>query len=113
MGVSPRIVAWLRAAGHDAADLEIRGNQAAPTATAAFLDRRQPVVLRSRFGAACEMASDHNHFANLSWEIADLLQGPCRLLRYERVMELMTVLLHIDGVLAATRDEVDAEYKRC
>ena len=35
---------------------------------------------------------DHNYFANLIWQIADLLRGPYRPPQYERVMLPMTVL---------------------
>ena len=34
---------------------------------------------------------DHNYFANLIWQIADLLRGPYRPPQYERVMLPMTV----------------------
>jgi type I restriction enzyme M protein len=34
--------------------------------------------------------SDHNYFANLIWQIADLLRGPYRPPQYERVMLPMT-----------------------
>jgi len=30
--------------------------------------------------------ADHNYFANLIWQIADLLRGPYRPPQYERVM---------------------------
>ena len=36
---------------------------------------------------------DHSYFANLIWQIADLLRGPYRPPQYERVMLPMTVLL--------------------
>jgi type I restriction enzyme M protein len=44
---------------------------------------------------------DHNYFANLIWQIADLLRGPYRPPQYERVMLPMTVLRRFDCVLAA------------
>ena len=34
---------------------------------------------------------DHGYFANLIWQIADLLRGPYRPPQYERVMLPMTV----------------------
>ncbi len=58
------------------------------------------------------MAADHNTFANLIWQIADLLRGPYRPPQYERVMLPMTVLRRFDCVLAATKDKVLAEYDR-
>lgn len=58
------------------------------------------------------MASDHNHFANLIWQIADLLRGPYRPPQYERVMLPMTVLRRFDCVLAPTKDKVVAEHER-
>ena len=35
---------------------------------------------------------DHNYFANLIWQIADLLRGPYRPPQYERVMLPMATL---------------------
>ncbi|HEY2091120.1 MAG TPA: class I SAM-dependent DNA methyltransferase [Thermoanaerobaculia bacterium] len=58
------------------------------------------------------MASDHNAFANLIWQIADLLRGPYRPPQYERVMLPMTVLRRFDCVLAPTKAKVVAEYER-
>lgn len=58
------------------------------------------------------MAADHNSFANLIWQIADLLRGPYRPPQYERVMLPMTVLRRFDCVLAPTKDKVVAEYER-
>jgi type I restriction enzyme M protein len=55
---------------------------------------------------------DHNYFANLIWQIADLLRGPYRPPQYERVMLPMTVLRRFDCVLAPTKPKVLAEYKR-
>jgi len=55
---------------------------------------------------------DHNYFSNLIWEIADLLRGPYRPPQYERVMLPMTVLRRFDCVLASTKSNVLAEYKR-
>ena len=55
---------------------------------------------------------DHNYFANLIWDIADLLRGPYRPPQYERVMLPMTVLRRFDCVLAPTKSKVLAEYKR-
>ena len=55
---------------------------------------------------------DHNYFANLIWNIADLLRGPYRPPQYERVMLPMTVLRRFDCVLAPTKTKVLAEYKR-
>ena len=55
---------------------------------------------------------DHRYFANLIWQIADLLRGPYRPPQYERVMLPMTVLRRFDCVLAPTKAEVLAEQKR-
>ncbi len=55
---------------------------------------------------------DHNYFANLIWQIADLLRGPYRPPQYERVMLPMTVLRRFDCVLAPTKAQVLAEYQR-
>ncbi len=55
---------------------------------------------------------DHNYFANLIWQIADLLRGPYRPPQYERVMLPMTVLRRFDCVLAATKVKVLAEHER-
>ena len=55
---------------------------------------------------------DHSYFANLIWQIADLLRGPYRPPQYERVMLPMTVLRRFDCVLAPSRDKVVAEYER-
>jgi type I restriction enzyme M protein len=58
------------------------------------------------------MASDHNYFSNLIWQIADLLRGPYRPPQYERVMLPMTVLRRFDCVLAPTKAKVLAELER-
>ena len=55
---------------------------------------------------------DHSHFANLIWQIADLLRGPYRPPQYERVMLPMTVLRRFDCVLASTKARVLAEHTR-
>ena len=55
---------------------------------------------------------DHNYFANLIWQIADLLRGPYRPPQYERVMLPMTVLRRFDCVLASTKAKVLAEHAR-
>ena len=55
---------------------------------------------------------DHNYFANLIWQIADLLRGPYRPPQYERVMLPMTVLRRFDCVLASSKAKVLAEYAR-
>lgn len=49
---------------------------------------------------------DHNSFANLIWQIADLLRGPYRPPQYERVMLPMTVLRRFDCVLAQRKADV-------
>ena len=54
---------------------------------------------------------DHNYFANLIWQIADLLRGPYRPPQYERVMLPMTVLRRFDCVLAPTKAKVLAAYE--
>ena len=56
--------------------------------------------------------TDHNDFANLIWQIADLLRGPYRPPQYERVMLPMTVLRRFDCVLAPSKAKVLAEYAR-
>jgi len=53
---------------------------------------------------------DHSYFANLIWQIADLLRGPYRPPQYERVMLPMTVLRRFDCVLAETKPKVLAAY---
>jgi type I restriction enzyme M protein len=58
------------------------------------------------------MAADHSSFANLIWQIADLLRGPYRPPQYERVMLPMTVLRRFDCVLAPTKNKVIAEHER-
>ena len=55
---------------------------------------------------------DHSYFANLIWQIADLLRGPYRPPQYERVMLPMTVLRRFDCVLAPTKSKALAEYDR-
>ena len=56
--------------------------------------------------------ADRVDFANLIWQIADLLRGPYRPPQYERVMLPMTVLRRFDCVLAPTKPKVLAEYER-
>ena len=53
---------------------------------------------------------DHKDFANLIWQIADLLRGPYRPPQYERVMLPMTVLRRFDSVLAPTKAKVLAVH---
>src|SRR5215218_6520707 len=55
---------------------------------------------------------DHNYFANLIWQIADLLRGPYRPPQYERVMLPLVVLRRFDCVLADTKSKVLAEFER-
>ncbi len=55
---------------------------------------------------------DHDYFANLIWQIADLLRGPYRPPQYERVMLPMTVLRRFDCVLARNKAKVLAEHER-
>ena len=55
---------------------------------------------------------DHKDFANLIWQIADLLRGPYRPPQYERVMLPMTVLRRFDCVLAPTKSKVLADHAR-
>jgi type I restriction enzyme M protein len=55
---------------------------------------------------------DHSYFANLIWQIADLLRGPYRPPQYERVMLPMTVLRRFDCVLAPTKAKVLAERQK-
>ena len=56
--------------------------------------------------------SGHTYFANLIWQIADLLRGPYRPPQYERVMLPMTVLRRFDCVLAPTKVRVLRAYAR-
>jgi type I restriction enzyme M protein len=56
--------------------------------------------------------ADHTYFANLIWQIADLLRGPYRPPQYERVMLPMTVLRRFDCVLAPTKPKVLAEFDK-
>lgn len=58
------------------------------------------------------MAADHNAFANLLWQIADLLRGPYRPPQYERVMLPMTVLRRFDCVLAEKKAKVVAALEK-
>ena len=51
-------------------------------------------------------------FANLIWQIADLLRGPYRPPQYERVMLPMTVLRRFDCVLAETKAKVVAAHEK-
>ena len=55
--------------------------------------------------------ADHNYFANLIWQIADLMRGPYRPPQYERVMLPMTVLRRFDCVLASSKAKVLAEHQ--
>ncbi len=55
---------------------------------------------------------DHNYFANLIFQVADLLRGPYRPPQYERVMLPMTVLRRFDCVLAETKAKVLAEHTK-
>lgn len=55
---------------------------------------------------------DHSSFANLIWQIADLLRGPYRPPQYERVMLPMTVLRRFDCVLAPTKSKVLAAHEK-
>lgn len=72
--------------------------------------------MRSRVTAraleAITMSADHNSFANLIWQIADLLRGPYRPPQYERVMLPMTVLRRFDCVLAETKAKVIAAREK-
>ena len=67
---------------------------------------------RNRYITKSEQLPDHSTFANLIWQIADLLRGPYRPPQYERVMLPMTVLRRFDCVLAPTKDKVLAEYEK-
>jgi type I restriction enzyme M protein len=55
---------------------------------------------------------DHSYFANLIWQIADLLRGPYRPPQYERVMLPMTVLRRFDCVLTPTKAKVLTEHEK-
>lgn len=57
--------------------------------------------------------ADHNYFANLIWQIADLLRGPYRPPQYERVMLTMIVLRGLvspDYVVAAPIGSLSPEF---
>ena len=56
--------------------------------------------------------AEHNYFANLIWQIADLHRCPYRPPQYERVMLPMTVLRWFDCVLAPPKANVLTEYER-
>ena len=56
--------------------------------------------------------ADRIDFANLIWQIADLLRGPYRPPQYERVMLPMTVLRRFDCVLAPTKAKVLSDHER-
>ena len=56
--------------------------------------------------------ADRIGFANLIWQIADLLRGPWRPPQYERVMLPLIALRRFDYVLAPTKAKVLAEYER-
>ena len=56
--------------------------------------------------------ADRIDFANLIWQIADLLRGPYRPPQYERVMLPMTVLRRFDCVLAPTKATVLSDHER-
>lgn len=71
---------------------------------------RSRVAVKPR--EATTMAADHNAFANLIWQIADLLRGPYRPPQYERVMLPMTVLRRFDCVLAKTKAKVVAAHEK-
>ena len=58
------------------------------------------------------MATDHNAFANLIWQIADLLCGRYLPPQYERVTLPMTVLRRFDCFLAATKANVVAAHDK-
>src|SRR5688572_20426337 len=56
--------------------------------------------------------ADHNYFASLIWQIADLLRGPYRPPQYERVMLPMTVLRRFDCVLSSSKAKVLTEHAK-
>ena len=56
--------------------------------------------------------ADNADFANVIWQVADLLRGPYRPPQYERVMLPMTVLRRFDCVLAASKAKVLEEHER-
>ena len=56
--------------------------------------------------------ADRIEFANLIWQIANLLRGPYRPPQYGRVMLPMIVLRRFDCVLAPTKAKVATEYER-
>jgi type I restriction enzyme M protein len=56
--------------------------------------------------------SNHHYFANLIWQIDDLLRGLYRPSQYERVMLPMTVLCRFDCVLTPTKSRVLVEHEQ-
>src|SRR2546425_8480102 len=56
--------------------------------------------------------ANHQDYANLIWQIADLLRGPYRPPQYERVMLPMTVLRRFDCVLADTKAAVLRKHEQ-
>ena len=52
---------------------------------------------------------DHSYFANLIWQIADLLRGPYRPPQYERVMLPMTVLRRFDCAPVPTKAKLEVD----
>ena len=56
--------------------------------------------------------ADRIEFADLIWQIANLLRGPYRPPQYGRVMLPMIVLRRFDCVLAPTKAKVVTEYER-
>ena len=56
--------------------------------------------------------ANHHELANFIWQIADLLRGPYRPPRYERVMLPMTVLRRFDCVLLPTKEKVLRELEK-
>ena len=55
------------------------------------------------------MMRDHSYFANLIWQIADLLRGPYRPPQYERVMLPMTVLRRFDCTPVPTKAKLEVD----
>ena len=71
--------------------------------------RPPPLVLGAFHRALPSNMPDHSYFANLIWQIADLLRGPYRPPQYERVMLPMTVLRRFDCVLAPTKAKLEVD----
>ena len=59
------------------------------------------------------MSTDtHQQLANFIWSICNLLRGPYKRNEYRKVILPLTVLKRFDSILAPTKEQVLAEYKK-